>query len=156
MLQTSHLRTKNAAWGAVVHAGEYWLGEIAKGDVFRITDLKGNQAVDTLFFNARNPHERYSAVDTIREQGNLYLTTGTTLLSDEGNALLDIVADTCGPPRQPRRRLCRREQHRALRAGEENHALLPRQLALGGEHAPAMAPDQARHRHNINFFMNVR
>ena len=66
------------------------------GDTFRITDLRGNQAVDTLFFNANNPHERYSAFDTMREQGNLYLSAGTTLLSDESNPMLTIVADTCG------------------------------------------------------------
>ena len=62
----------------------------------RIVDLEGNQAVDTLFYNAHDPSDRYSAVDTVREQGNMYLTTGTALISTEGNALLTIVADTCG------------------------------------------------------------
>jgi len=47
---------------------------IKKGQVFRILDLEGNQAVDTLFFNARDPEERYSAADTVRAQGALYLT----------------------------------------------------------------------------------
>ena len=44
---------------------------------FRIVDLEGNQAVDTLFYNAHDPDERYSACDTIRAQGSIYLTTGT-------------------------------------------------------------------------------
>ena len=155
MLQTSHLRTKNAAWSAVVPAGEYWLGEIAKGDVFRITDLKGNQAVDTLFFNARNPHERYSAVDTIREQSNLYLTTGTTLLSDEGNALLDIVADTCG----------RHDTLGGACAGESNtvryalgkktmHSCRDSWLLAVNTH-PQWRLTKRDIAHNINFFMNV-
>ena len=69
---------------------------IAKGQVLRILDLEGNQAVDTLFYNADDPQERYSAVDTIRRQGNLYLTAGTQLISNDGNAMLTIVADTCG------------------------------------------------------------
>ena len=96
MLKESELAVEQADWTATVAAGDYWLGTVGAGDAFRITDLKGNQAVDTLFFNAENPHERYSAVDTIREQGNLYLTSGTTLLSDDGNDMLDIIADTCG------------------------------------------------------------
>ena len=66
------------------------------GQTLRILDLEGNQAADTLFYSLADPHERYSAMDTIREQGNIYLTAGTTLLSNRGNPLLDIVADTCG------------------------------------------------------------
>ena len=62
-------------------AGEGWTHEIGPGDVFRIVDLEGNQAVDTLFFNSRDLDERYSANETIRGQGNIYLTTGTRLLS---------------------------------------------------------------------------
>jgi urea carboxylase-associated protein 1 len=77
-------------------AGEPWMYELKRGQTLRILDLKGNQAVDTLFYNAHDPAERYSAVDTIREQGSIYLTTGSVLLSDEGNPMLTIVADTCG------------------------------------------------------------
>jgi hypothetical protein len=52
--------------------------------------------VDTLFYNAHDCSDRYSAQDTIRAQANLYLTTGTRLISSEGNVLATIVADTCG------------------------------------------------------------
>ena len=87
---------KTAVVDAVVNAGDPWLHEIKKGQVFRILDLEGNQAVDTLFFNARDPEERYSAADTVRAQGALYLTTGTQLMSTEGRPMLTITADTCG------------------------------------------------------------
>jgi hypothetical protein len=87
---------KNAVIDAVVDAGDPWLHEIRKGQVFRILDLEGNQAVDTLFYNARDPEEHYSAADTVRAQGALYLTTGTQLMSSEGNVMLTITADTCG------------------------------------------------------------
>jgi hypothetical protein len=87
---------KTAIVDAVVDAGDPWLHEIKKGQVFRILDLEGNQAVDTLFFNARDPEERYSAADTVRAQGALYLTAGTQLMSTEGNVMLTITADTCG------------------------------------------------------------
>ena len=68
MLKESTLAMDQAAWTETVAAGDYWIGNVNAGDAFRITDLKGNQAVDTLFFNAGNPHERYSAVDTIRDR----------------------------------------------------------------------------------------
>ena len=71
-------------------------GSVKQGQHFRIVDLEGNQAVDTLFYRAGTLEERYSAQDTIRAQGNIYLTTGTALLSNEGNTMLTIVADTCG------------------------------------------------------------
>ena len=53
------------------------MGVVRAGQLLRIVDLEGNQAVDTLFYNATDPHEHYSAQDTIRAQGNIYLTTGT-------------------------------------------------------------------------------
>jgi uncharacterized protein len=80
----------------IIPAGAPWLGTVCRGETFRIVDLEGNQAVDTLFFNAANSEERYSAADTVRSQGNLYLSTGTQLLSNEANVMLTIVADTCG------------------------------------------------------------
>jgi len=77
-------------------AGEPWVKKINKGQTFRIVDLEGNQAVDTLFFNANHAQERYSATDTIRYQNKLYLTTDSQLNSNFGNTMLTIVADTCG------------------------------------------------------------
>jgi len=87
---------KHAVVDTVVNAGDPWIHEIRKGQVFRILDLEGNQAVDTLFFNAHDPEERYSAADTVRAQGALYLTAGTPLMSSEGRVMLTITADTCG------------------------------------------------------------
>lgn len=95
-LVESNLDTSRAVFSNVINAGDYFTRGIKRGQFFRILDLKGNQAVDTLFYNTADPVERYSAVDTIREQGNIYLTTGSRLLSSEGNPMLTIVADTCG------------------------------------------------------------
>lgn len=92
----SALDPARAICDEVLPAGRPWSREIARGQIFRIVDLEGNQAVDTLFYNARDLDERYSATDTIRGQRNLYLTAGTPLLSSEGRPLLTIVADTCG------------------------------------------------------------
>src|SRR5215467_11970703 len=93
---TSSLNPEQAAHRAVIPAGEPWMRTILKGQFFRIVDLCGNQAVDTLFYNAHDYSDRYSAQDTIREQRNIYLTTGTRLISTRGTVLLTITADTCG------------------------------------------------------------
>ncbi|HEX7234465.1 MAG TPA: urea amidolyase associated protein UAAP2 [Nitrosospira sp.] len=80
----------------VCAAGDPWVKVVKKGQVFRIVDLEGNQAVDTLFYNAHDAAERYSATDTVRRQNMLYLTTGSRLYSNFGNVMLTIIADTCG------------------------------------------------------------
>ena len=92
----SSLEAGSASTSSTIPAGEPWLGLIKVGQVMRIVDLEGNQAVDTLFYNAMDSAERYSANDTIRSQGNIYLTAGSKLISNCGNTLMTIVADTCG------------------------------------------------------------
>ena len=62
----------------------------------RLLDLEGNQAVDTLFYSARNPRERYDVQRTLRKQNRVYLTTGSVLYSNLGQPMLTISADTCG------------------------------------------------------------
>ena len=95
-LTESALDPAAAIYDFTLPAGEGWSREILRGQTFRIVDLEGNQAADTLFYNLHDPADRYSAQDTIREQGNIYLTTGTRLFSTRGNVLLTIAADTCG------------------------------------------------------------
>ncbi|CAH0529916.1 urea amidolyase associated protein UAAP2 [Vibrio hippocampi] len=96
MIVESSLNPKQATLRDTVLAGDYFMKVVKAGQTVRILDLEGNQAADTLFYNANDPAERYSAIDTIREQGNVYLTAGSKLLSDQGNVMLEIVADTCG------------------------------------------------------------
>jgi urea carboxylase-associated protein 1 len=95
-LTDSRLDPKRASYDLTLESGLGWTHVLSPGQILRIVDLEGNQAVDTLFYNAEHETERYSAVDTVREQGNLYLSVGTRLLSSEGRALCTIVADTCG------------------------------------------------------------
>lgn len=96
MIKESALDAAKARYRKVVGAGDYWMHVINEGETFRIVDLEGNQAADTLFFNADDPTERYSASDTVREQRNIYLTAGTVLLSDLCRPMLTITADTVG------------------------------------------------------------
>ncbi len=68
-----------------------WSAIVERGQTLRIIDLRGNQAVDCVLYNAHDTAERYSAPDTMVAQGNLFLRVGTALLSNEGNALMTIV-----------------------------------------------------------------
>ncbi|WP_138754697.1 urea amidolyase associated protein UAAP2 [Paenibacillus sinopodophylli] len=87
---------EDAIYDEVIAAGDGWMYDLQPGQVLRIVDLDGNQAADTLFYDADQPEDHYSAVATIAGQGNIYLTTGSVLLSESGKELLRIVADTCG------------------------------------------------------------
>ena len=77
-------------------SGEFWIERVHEGEHLRLTDLHGNQAIDTIFYNANDPYERYSAFDTIQLQRNIYLTKGSILYSDRQRPMLEIVDDTCG------------------------------------------------------------
>ena len=96
MLRESAFKESDAILNVVLEPGLGWTHIVKQGQSFRIVDLEGNQAVDTLFYRASDPTDRYSALDTIREQGNLYLSVGTKLISTTGATLLTIIADTCG------------------------------------------------------------
>lgn len=95
-MSTSTLDPKNAIYDFTVPSKRPWSRVLRKGQILRIVDLEGQQAVDTLFYNAHDKEERYSAQDTIRAQGSAYITTGTKLLSSEGNLMLTMLADTAG------------------------------------------------------------
>jgi urea carboxylase-associated protein 1 len=153
-LTESPLDPDAAVYDVIVRAGEPWMKALRQGQTLRIVDLEGNQAVDTLFYNARDPGERYSAVDTLRAQGKLYLTTGTRLLSTQGRAMLVITADTCGrhdtlggacaaESNQVRYALDKRSMHNC----RDNFlaALAQADIPLGKRDLTS----------NINFFMNV-
>lgn len=86
----------HAVFDHVHPAGEAWTHVVRRGQVLRIIDLEGNQAVDTLFYNAADSSERYSVTDTLQGQGAIYLGTGSVLYSNRGRPMLTIVADTCG------------------------------------------------------------
>ena len=92
----STLKEEDACYVEDVAAGKGWLHLIKKGQIFRILDLKGNQAVDTLFINANDPSERYSVQQTVQRQANCLVGVGTKLYSNDDNAMLTVVADTCG------------------------------------------------------------
>jgi uncharacterized protein len=82
--------------GAIIHdeivpARAPWLHHVRCGETLRVVDVEGNQAVDFLIYSSADDAERYSAQDTVAAQGNLFLKTGTVLLSNEGNPMMTIT-----------------------------------------------------------------
>ncbi|API57241.1 urea carboxylase (plasmid) [Rhizobium leguminosarum] len=73
-----------------------WSGIVRKGQTIRIEDSYGQQAIDTLFYRADDFAERYSNQDTMRAQSGAYIGTGTRIISNEGNVMLVMTADSCG------------------------------------------------------------
>lgn len=161
MIEESALDPKHAVLDAVVPAGEAWIGRIARGQTFRIVDLEGNQAVDTLFYDALDLDDRYSASDTIRMQGALYLTTGSVLRGASGKALLTIVADTCGR-HDTLGGACSAESNTVRYGHHAKHMHACRDsflLAIENTDFRALGLSRALEKRditcNINFFMNV-
>jgi uncharacterized protein len=153
-LQISSLQPETALKSFIVDAGDPFLHEIGRGQIVRIVDLEGNQAVDTLFYNAHDYLDRYSAQDTIREQENIYLTTGTRLISTEGNVLLTIVADTCGR-HDTLGGACAAESNMVRYAIEKRSMHACRQSFLKGIQGWKNGLEKRDITSNINFFMNV-
>src|SRR2546422_11465709 len=79
----------------VIPPGEVWARVVASGQVLRIVDLEGKQAVDFLCYHAANPEERYNAADTMKYAGTIFLTRGHGIYSDMGRRLFTVVEDTC-------------------------------------------------------------
>ncbi len=143
--------------GTIVHdeivpARAPWLHHLAAGETLHIVDLEGNQAVDFLLYSAADDSERYSAQDTVAAQGNLFLRAGTVLRSNEGRAMMTILAtsveyhDTIGGACSCESNTLRYGHHtKSQHACVEN--FLEANLIEGRGKRDIVS--------NINFFMNV-
>jgi len=80
----------------VIAARAGWSREIGKGQVLRLVDLEGRQAVDFLCYNAHDYDDRYAAADTMKINGNIFIRKDTVIYSVNCNALFTVVEDTCG------------------------------------------------------------
>ncbi|MBA8832324.1 urea carboxylase [Rhizobium leguminosarum bv. trifolii] len=96
-IKTSASRSlENAVQEHFIPAEAPWSGIVRKGQTIRIEDSYGQQAIDTLFYRADDFAERYSNQDTMRAQGGAYIGTRTKIISNEGNVMLIMTADSCG------------------------------------------------------------
>jgi urea carboxylase-associated protein 1 len=142
----------SAIFDEIVPARAPWSGFLRKGQILRIVDLEGQQAVDALFYRADHFEERYSAQDTLREQKSAYIGLGSKLISNEGNVMLTVVGDSCGQ-HDTSAGACSCESNtvrfghhtRYMHACRENFALEIGKYGMGKRDLVS----------NINFFMNV-
>ena len=135
-----------------IPAEKPWSGLVKKGQVIRIEDSFGQQAIDTIFYNAHDTAERYSSQDTMRENGLAYISTGAKIVSSEGRVMLVVTADTSG--RHDTSAGCCSCESNTVRFGHETrylHACRENfllELSRHGMGKRDIVP-------NINFFMNV-
>jgi uncharacterized protein len=155
MRRHSSLLPAAAVFRRVIPAGDFWIDTVKKGHTLRIVDVEGNQSADTLLFNAADVADRYSAVDTIREQRNVYLSCGSRLLSTAGNILAEIVADTVGR-HDTLGGACAAESNTVRYALDKRtmHACRDSYLLAVAQH-DTLGLGKRDLGHNINFFMNV-
>jgi urea carboxylase-associated protein 2 len=79
-----------------LRGGQMWSRVVRRGQLLALTDVEGGASVAALFFNARQPLERYNMADTLKAQHTAYLTRGNVLYSDMGRILMSIVEDSAG------------------------------------------------------------
>ena len=135
-----------------VPARAAWSALLPKGSHLTIVDLLGNQAVDFLAYNADDTDERYSAAATIAAQGNIFLTTGSVLLTNESRPLLTLVADEVG--RQDTIGGACSKESNSLRYGHHTvhqHGCVENFLAEGAR----WGLDKRDLVSNVNWYMNV-
>lgn len=150
----STLDIKDAVYSEEVEAGLGWMHVLKKGQSFRIIDLKGNQAVDTTFYDLNDPSDHYGAVPTIVAQKNIYLTTGSILRTESGKPILKITADKTGR-HDTLGGACSRQSNTVRYAREKEYMHACRDsfmLQLADCEYDIKKRDLAP---NINFFMNV-
>ncbi|MFJ6538858.1 urea amidolyase associated protein UAAP2 [Paenarthrobacter sp. NPDC091711] len=136
----------------LVEARGPWSAVVEAGDVLTIVDLDGNQAVDCILYAAQDTSTRYSAAVTIATQGSIFLTTGSVLRADSGQALMTVVADEVGV-HDTIGGACSQESN-TLRYGQhthEQHACVENFLIEGAKWDLGKKDLVS----NINWFMNV-
>lgn len=135
-----------------IPANRPWSGLVKQGQTIRIIDSYGQQAIDTLLYNAADTAERYSSQDTMRVQNGAYIEKGTQLISSEGNVMATIVAATSG--RHDTNAGCCSRESNTVRFGHETsylHACRENfilEFSKYGMTKRDIVP-------NLNFFMNV-
>jgi len=129
-----------------------WSHVVRRGQTLRLIDIEGQQAVDALFYSAEDTAQRYSAQDTVREQGTAYIELGTRLISNQGLVMARIVADSSG--RHDTLAGCCACESNAVRFGEATryqHACRENFLLEIGRYGMSKRDIVP----NVNFFMNV-
>jgi hypothetical protein len=145
MSDTDGLR-ELAVLDEIVPAGKPWGYAVRQGEILRLVDLEGQQAVDFLCFA---PSIRPTAT-TPRIRSRFKVTSISATAPDRGAALFTIIADTCG--RHDTIYGCCSEANNFLRYGVRD---TPSCYANFLEILARFELDERSIVSNVNFFMSV-
>jgi uncharacterized protein len=70
--------------------------EVARGQVVRVIDVEGQQVGDVVCFNRHDLAERCSPQNTVLFNRTIYPKVGAALVSDRGQVMMRMIADTVG------------------------------------------------------------
>jgi len=80
----------------VLPAKAHWAREIEAGELLRLEDVEGQQAIDLICYAKDDLGEKFWAAHTAKLNGAIYVTAGHVLYSDMANPMMTIVADSVG------------------------------------------------------------
>ena len=146
------IKTHSVVADSVAEKRGPWSGLVKAGEFLTIVDLHGNQAVDSLIYDAHDTAIRYSAPNTIAGQANVFLTEGSVLRANTGEAMMTIVHDEVGR-HDTVGGACSKESN-SLRYGQHTvhqHACVENFLLEGAKYGLNKRDLVS----NINFYMNV-
>jgi urea carboxylase-associated protein 1 len=134
----------------IVPPGEPWSRRVSRGEILRIVDLQGQQAVDFICFNAHDMKETYDNTVTVRLASRPFLRKGDVLYSNLANPMFTIIEDTIG--NHDTMCGCCSAEINYLRYKVKDtpscRANFLRELARHGLDSRSLVP-------NINFFMHI-
>lgn len=80
----------------IIPAKGRWSRRLEPGQLLKIVDLEGQQAVDFLCYGADLPLDRINIPNTVKLNGSLYITKGSKIYSDHARVMMTVIEDTCG------------------------------------------------------------
>ena len=88
--------TSEARDDEVIPAKGHWAREMKAGELLRLEDLEGKQAIDLICYSRDDPREKFWAAHTAKLNGTIFVTAGHVLYSDRANPMMTIVTDSVG------------------------------------------------------------
>lgn len=96
MQYTTEWSAEGSRLDEVIPARGHWAQEMKAGELLRIEDVEGQQAVDLICYDLENLAEKFWAAHTAKIAKTIYVGTGDVLYSDLARPMMTIVEDTVG------------------------------------------------------------
>jgi uncharacterized protein len=94
--QESAEKKAGTTYREIIPAKGRWSRRLEPGQLLKIVDLEGQQAVDFLCYGADLPLDRINIPNTVKLNGSLYITKGCKIYSDHAREMMTVVEDSCG------------------------------------------------------------